>query len=116
MQRGLLNYIRGANFYAIMANETTDAAGLLQPSSSIRWVDDNLVTHEDPVPETTGEAETSTIKDALLLPLQSCQCRSSTAWPTAPIWRCTRQRHRTDTSICDDWGKAPIFIPTQEQN
>ncbi|KAF0309845.1 Zinc finger MYM-type protein 1 [Amphibalanus amphitrite] len=79
--RGLLTDIRAASFFAVMADETTDAAREEQLSLSIRWVDSDLIIHEDPVEfiqvaETTGDALAAALKDALLrmqLPLAACR-------------------------------------------
>ena len=79
--RNVLEDIRAVKFYAIMADETTDTSMKEQFSLSIRWVDDKLDIHEDPVElilaeDTSGEALANRIKDALIrmqLPLQNCR-------------------------------------------
>ncbi|XP_043227758.1 zinc finger MYM-type protein 1-like [Amphibalanus amphitrite] len=79
--RNVLQDIRAVKLYAVMADETTDTLMNEQFSLSIRWVDDKLDIHEDPVEfimaeDTSGEALANHIKDALIrmqLPLQNCR-------------------------------------------
>ena len=78
--RGLLEDIRGAGWYSIIADETRDISGKEQLAVLIRWVDASYNVNEDligfvEVCETDASTLTSAIKDVLLrvsLPLSQC--------------------------------------------
>ena len=67
--------------YSILVDETSDLSNKEQLNLSVRWVDNELEVHEDPlefieVEATKGEVLALTIKDALtrmMLPLQKCR-------------------------------------------
>ena len=75
--RLVMNDIRNAKWYSIIADETRDLSGQEQLTVCIRWVDTNYDVHEDFigfVQVNTTDAETltstSTIKD--ILDLSNC--------------------------------------------
>ena len=45
--RGLLDEIRSAEWYSLIADETRDASGAEQLGISLRWVDSSYTVHED---------------------------------------------------------------------
>ena len=45
--RGILNEIREAKWFSLIADETRDISGSEEFSISIRWVDNNYVINED---------------------------------------------------------------------
>ena len=79
--RQLLDNIRKATWFAILADETTDITNCEQLSISIRWVTENYVIHEDfiglvHVPRLTSSVLTEALKDILIwcsLPLPECR-------------------------------------------
>ena len=79
--REILNEIREASFYALLADEATDITSIQQLCVNIRWVDKDLVIHEAPVemihaPKTDALTLTSLIKDCLVrytLPISLCR-------------------------------------------
>lgn len=79
--RQLLNTIRTARWFAILADETADITNCEQLSISIRWVNENFAIHEDfiglvHVPRITASVLTEAIKDILIrcsLPLAQCR-------------------------------------------
>ena len=69
--RGLLNRIRAAKYFSIIADEVTDQTRQHQLGISIRWVDELFVVHEDflglyLLPKDDAETITRLIKDCLL--------------------------------------------------
>ena len=77
----LLNEIRSAEWYSIIADETRDISGAEQLGISIRWVENDYQVHEDliglvEVEATDAATLCSIIKDVLLrVNLQLSQCR-----------------------------------------
>ena len=79
--RQLLDNIRKARWFAILADETTDITNCEQLSISIRWVIENYVIHEDfiglvHVPRLTSSVLTEALKDIIVrcsLPLAQCR-------------------------------------------
>ena len=77
----LLDNIRKATWFAILADETTDITNCEQLSISICWVTENYVIHEDfidlvHVPRITSSVVTEALKDILIqcsLPLAQCR-------------------------------------------
>ena len=77
----LLNSIRDANWFALMADETRDISNDEQLTIVIRWIDSSYQIHEDfiglvHVPATTSNVLTAAIKDVLvrcMLPLSLCR-------------------------------------------
>ena len=82
--RGLLNEIREAKWFSLIADETRDISGTEQFAISIRWVSSDYVVNEDlitlaEVEQTDAATLTSTLKDALIRSgLQLTQCRGQT--------------------------------------
>ena len=78
--RRLLEDIRSAGWYSIIADETRDVSGKEQLAISIRWVDASYNVNEDlvgfvEVAETDASTLTSAIKDVLLrMSLSLSQC------------------------------------------
>lgn len=79
--RGLLQEIRQAEWFALIADETRDVSGMEQLAISLRWVDCNYVVYEDvialaDVEQTDAATLTDTLKDAVIRSgLQLTQCR-----------------------------------------
>ena len=79
--RGLLQVIREAEWFALIADETRDISGMEQLAISIRWVGSDYLIHEDvialaEVEQTYAATLTSTLKDALVRSgIQLSQCR-----------------------------------------
>ena len=79
--RNLLDQIRRAEWFAVIADETRDMSGHEQLGISVRWVDGSYNVHEDlvglvEVEVTDAATLTSTLKDTLLrCNLQLVQCR-----------------------------------------
>ena len=79
--RELLVEIRSARFYAVQADETTDASSNEQMCVAIRWTDKEYSIFEDPigllhVPKTDADTLTLMLKDTLIrcnLPLTLCR-------------------------------------------
>ena len=66
--RGLLSDIKEAHWFSIIADEATDVSNKEQLTLCVRWVDKELVIHEDPlelihVPKTDSNTLTSVLKD-----------------------------------------------------
>lgn len=78
--RSLLDDIKQAQFFSLIADEATDESKKEQLTVCIRWVDDEFTIHEDPlelihVPKCDSDTLTSTIKDSLIrlcLPISQC--------------------------------------------
>ena len=56
--RDIAKNIQSAEIYGILADEAVDISNVVQLTFCIRWVDDNLVPHEDfigfhPIPDTS---------------------------------------------------------------
>ena len=69
--QGLLDEIRIAEWFAIIADENSDISHIEQLAISLRWVDTNYIINEDiialcEVEQTDAATITSTIKDALI--------------------------------------------------
>ena len=69
--RGLLDEIRIAEWFAIIADKTSDISHTEQLAISLHWVDTNYIINEDiialcEVEQTDAATITSTIKDALI--------------------------------------------------
>ena len=69
--RGLLDEIRIAEWFAIIADETSDIIHTEQLAISLRWVDSNYIINVGiialcEVEQTDAATVTSTIKDALI--------------------------------------------------
>ena len=45
--RGIISDVKGAQWYAIIADETTDVSGTEQLSVFLRWVDKSYEVYED---------------------------------------------------------------------
>lgn len=79
--RGIVSDVRGAQWYAIIADEATDVSGTEQLSVSIRWVDKSYEVHEDllgvkELPNTKAVTIYQEVKDVLLrCSLSITQCR-----------------------------------------
>ena len=79
--RHLLNEIRQAEWYSVIADETRDASGPEQLGISLRWVDSDYIVNEDliglvEVEMTDAATLVETIKDTLIrMHLQLTQCR-----------------------------------------
>lgn len=79
--RQLLNEIRKAEWFSIIADETRDISGGEQLSISLRWVDTSYTVYEDliglvEVEQTDAATLAETIKDTLLRSnIQLIQCR-----------------------------------------
>lgn len=81
MLRKLLQEIREATVYALIADEATDVSHKEQLCITIRWVDNDFLFHEDPielinVPRTDSATLTASIKDSLVrfcLPIGQCR-------------------------------------------
>ena len=79
--RGLLSDIKEAHWFSIIADEATDVSNKEQLTLCVRWVDKELVIHEDPlelihVPKTDSNTLTSVLKDCLIrfcLPISQCR-------------------------------------------
>ena len=77
----ILNEVREASLYSLIADEASDVAHKEQICVSIRWMDSSLSTHESPVelihaPSTDSSTLTMIITDCLLrLALPIAQCR-----------------------------------------
>ena len=77
----LLEDIRKAGCFAIMADETRDISDVEQLVICIRWVDQKFSAHEDPLrfvslPSTDAKLITDVVKDVLsccMLPLTLCR-------------------------------------------
>jgi hypothetical protein len=82
--RDLAGDIRNAQWFSLIADETSDIASQEQFSISIRWVGEDFVVNEDlvgmvAVPDTTGETLFNVIKDVLIrlnLPIRNCRGRA----------------------------------------
>ena len=78
--RQLLSEIRCSLWFSIVTDEATDISHQEQMSLSVRWVDDNYMTHKDTVglvqlPNTKSSTIFHAIKDILIrcsLPLSQC--------------------------------------------
>lgn len=78
--RSILNDIKNAMWYSIVADEATDVSHHEQLSLSIRWVDKDIKGHEDTLglfqlPNTKSDTVFHVIKDILIrcsLPLSQC--------------------------------------------
>ena len=78
--RGLLNDIKAVQWFSIIADEAMDLSHKEQLTLCLRWVDEELTIHEDPlelvhVPKTDADTLTSVIKDCLIrfnLPISQC--------------------------------------------
>ena len=69
--REMLTEIKSADFYSIMADETSDSSNAEQLVICLRWVDNNLETHEDFVglyslSDLRADTMTNAIKDVFL--------------------------------------------------
>ena len=69
--RSIVYNIQAAPFVTIMVEETTDVANKEQLVLCLRWVDDNLETHEDfigmhEISSTSADTIVHTIKDVML--------------------------------------------------
>lgn len=79
--RSLLDRIRQAQYFSLVADEVTDQARQHQLGISVRWVDDDFFIHEDfielcEMPEGDAETITAIIKDCLCrmsLPVTACR-------------------------------------------
>jgi hypothetical protein len=79
--RKLLQDIREATVYALIADEATDISDKEQLCITITWVGSDFVIHEDPlelinVPKTDSATLTASIKDSLVrfcLPIGQCR-------------------------------------------
>ena len=79
--RKILDEIRSATYFSIIADEASDISNKEQLSICIRWVDKDFQIHEDPlemiqVPETRALTLTNAIKDCLVrfsLPVGQCR-------------------------------------------
>ena len=79
--RSVLNDVKVARYYAIMADETRDIDNKEQLALCVRWVDEEFVIHEDligmvHVEKTDANSLTAAIKDVLLrcsLPMVLCK-------------------------------------------
>ncbi|XP_046548889.1 zinc finger MYM-type protein 1-like [Haliotis rubra] len=77
----ILERIKAARFFAVMADETRDISNKEQVVICIRWVDNDFSVHEDAiglyvVPSTTSATLTEVLKDTLIrcdLPLSNCR-------------------------------------------
>ena len=49
MLRKLLDDIRSAKFYSVIADEVTNVSNREQMAVCIRWIDEDFAAHEDPV-------------------------------------------------------------------
>ena len=78
--RDLLKQI-GENYYSLICDEYTDIANNEQLTLCLRWVDNELVAHEDflgfyKIPDTAADTIVSVVKDALTrLTLSLDKCR-----------------------------------------
>ena len=81
MLRQLVEEIRVAKFYSLIADEATDISRQEQMCVSIRWIDSSFVVHEDALglvqlPNTKAATVFSQIKDILvrcMLPVTQCR-------------------------------------------
>ena len=79
--RELLDRIREAEWFALVADETQDVSGVEQFSISLRWVDTEYVVNEDviafaSVEQTDAVTLTNTLRDVLIRSnLRLAQCR-----------------------------------------
>lgn len=69
--RGVASNIRESEFFTIMADETTDASNREQLVICLRWIDSNLIPHEDfiglyQIGKTNAQTITTVIKDSLI--------------------------------------------------
>jgi hypothetical protein len=79
--RSLIDEIKKAHFYAIIADEVTDSGGKQQLGICVRWVDENFGVQEDfiglhELTEANATILTTIIKDSMLrltLPLANCR-------------------------------------------
>lgn len=86
--RYLLEDIRNAQWFAVIANETSDVSNQVQFNVSVRWVGKNIVIREDPVgivsgPDTTEETFLNVIKYVLIvlnLQIGNCRCQARWSW------------------------------------
>lgn len=65
--REIASNIRSSVFYTIMADETADVSNKEQLVICIRWVDENLIAHEDfigmhPIERTTADVIVRVLK------------------------------------------------------
>ena len=92
--REIVDQIKQAGFYSLLADECTDIANKEQLTICLRWIDDKLQSNEEflefyEIPNTNAETIATVIEDALFrigLPLKSCrgQCYDG-AGPVAGI-------------------------------
>ena len=79
--RGIISNVKGAQWYAIIADEATDVSGTEKLSVSLRWVDKSYKLHEDllgvkELPNTKAITVYHEVKDVLLrCSLSITQCR-----------------------------------------
>ena len=81
MLRQLVEEIREAKFYSLIADEATDISRQEQMCVSIRWIDSSFIVHEDALglvqlPNTKAATVFSQIKDILvrcMLPVAQCR-------------------------------------------
>lgn len=79
--REVAGNIRKADFYAMMCDEATDAANTSQLVICLRWVDDDLVAHDEHIglkdmADTSAESIVRELKDVLLrMNLKLNKCR-----------------------------------------
>ena len=82
--RGIANEVREAEFYSLLADETTDISNREQLVICLRWVDEKLLVHEEMVglyqiDNTCAETIANSIKDVLLrLNISIQKCRGQT--------------------------------------
>ncbi len=79
--RSILADVKGAKWFALIADETRDISGAEQFAVSLRWVDSCYIVYEDligmvQVDQTDAATLSSTLKDVLIrcgLPLSNCR-------------------------------------------
>ena len=79
--REILDQIKQAGFYSLLADECTNIANKEQVTICLRWIDDKLQPNEEfvgfyEIPNTNAETIATVIKDAMFrigLPLRSCR-------------------------------------------
>ena len=69
--REIAQNIQNADFYSMMGDEATDVANVSQLVICLRWVDDDLIAHDEfiglkEMPSTNADAIVSALKDVLL--------------------------------------------------
>ena len=69
--RNIARNIQSAEIYSILADESSDISNTEQLAFCIRWVDDNLIPHEEfiglhPIPDTSADEIVAVIKNILI--------------------------------------------------